>query len=73
MTKGEVKELLERVLTWPTDDQEKIARFVREVEQGSADDDISEEGQRQRGRACVCSLLKCMKLRYERGALARAY
>jgi hypothetical protein len=31
------------VLSWPPDDQEKVARFVREVEQRRADDDISEE------------------------------
>jgi hypothetical protein len=31
------------VLTWPPDEQEKVARFVREVEQRRADDDIGEE------------------------------
>ena len=38
-----MKEILDRVLAWPADDQEKVARFVREVEQRRADDDISEE------------------------------
>jgi hypothetical protein len=43
MTRNQVKEILDRVLTWPADDQEKVARFVREVEQRRADDDIGEE------------------------------
>jgi hypothetical protein len=43
MTKDEVKELLDRVLTWPEDDQEKLAQFVREVEQLRAGDDITAE------------------------------
>ena len=42
MTKDQVKELLDRVLAWPADDQEKVARFVREVEQRRADDDITD-------------------------------
>ena len=44
MTKDQVKEILERVLTWPQADQEKVARFARQVEQRRGDDDdISEE------------------------------
>jgi hypothetical protein len=43
MKKDDVKAVLDRVLTWPPDDQEKVARFVREVEQRRADDHISEE------------------------------
>jgi len=43
MTKDQVKELLDRVLSWPADDQEKVARFVREIEQRRAGDDISDE------------------------------
>jgi hypothetical protein len=43
MKKDDVKAVLDRVLSWPADDQEKIARFVREVEQRRADDDIGEE------------------------------
>ncbi len=39
MTKDQVKELLDRVLTWPEDDQEKLAQFVRE--QLRAGDDIT--------------------------------
>ena len=43
MTKDQVKEILDRVLTWQQADQEKVARFVRQVEQRRADDDITEE------------------------------
>jgi hypothetical protein len=31
------------MLSWPPDDQEKVARFVREVEQRRADNDIDDE------------------------------
>jgi hypothetical protein len=31
------------VLSWPADDQEKVAQFVREVEQRRADDDITDQ------------------------------
>jgi hypothetical protein len=41
MTKDRVKEILDRVLAWPADDQEKVARFVREVEERR--DDITDE------------------------------
>jgi hypothetical protein len=43
MTRNQVKEILDRELSWPADDQEKVARFVREVEQRRANDDIGEE------------------------------
>jgi hypothetical protein len=43
MTRNQVKEILDRELSWPADDQEKVARLVREVEQRRADDDIGEE------------------------------
>jgi hypothetical protein len=43
MTRDQFKEMLDRVLSWPPDDQEKVARFVHEVEKRRADDDIGEE------------------------------
>jgi hypothetical protein len=33
MTRDQVKEILDRALAWPADDQEKVVRFVREVEE----------------------------------------
>jgi hypothetical protein len=43
MTKEQVKEILDRVLTWPEADQEKVARFARQVEQVRGDDITDEE------------------------------
>jgi hypothetical protein len=43
MTKDQVKEILDRVLTWPQADQEKVARFARQVERRRDDDDLTEE------------------------------
>jgi hypothetical protein len=43
MTRNQVKEILDRVLDWPADDQERLARFVDEVEERRAGNDISEE------------------------------
>jgi hypothetical protein len=43
MTRDQVKEILDRVLSWPADDQEKVTRFVREVEKRRAGDDITDE------------------------------
>jgi len=43
MTKEQVKEILDRVLTWPQADQENVARFIRQVERVRDDDDISED------------------------------
>ena len=43
MTKDQVKQILDRVLSWPPEDQEKIARFVHEVEARRGDDITDEE------------------------------
>ena len=43
MTKEQVKEILDRVLTWQQEDQERVARFARQVERRRDDDDITEE------------------------------
>jgi hypothetical protein len=43
MKKDDVKAVLGRVLAWPADDQEKVARFVRQLEQWRADDEIRDE------------------------------
>ena len=43
MTKEQVKEILDRVLTWPEEDQEKVARFAQQVEQVRGDDITAEE------------------------------
>ena len=43
MTKEQVKEILDRVLTWPQADQEKVARFARQVEQRHEGDDLTDE------------------------------
>jgi hypothetical protein len=43
MTKNHVKEILDRVLAWPADDQERLARFVEAVEERQAGIDISDE------------------------------
>lgn len=43
MTKQQVKKLLERVLTWSPEDQERVVRFVQQVEESSTPDDITDE------------------------------
>jgi hypothetical protein len=43
MTREQIKDILDRVLTWPLEDQERVARFARQVEQHLGDDDITED------------------------------
>jgi hypothetical protein len=43
MSEKQVKEILDRVLTWPREDQEKVARFARAAERHRGDDDITDE------------------------------
>jgi hypothetical protein len=43
MSRNEVKEILERVLSWPAEDQRMLVRFVDEMEQRHASDDITDE------------------------------
>jgi hypothetical protein len=43
MSKDQLREILERVLTWPAEDQERVARFVHEIERHRNTDDLTEE------------------------------
>ena len=47
MTRGELKEVLNRVLNWSADDQEKFVRFVRDLEQWHEDHVIIDEAHEQ--------------------------
>jgi hypothetical protein len=42
MTKDQVKEILDRVLSWPPADREKVAQFVHEIEQQRSGDDVTD-------------------------------
>jgi len=43
MTRDQVKEILDRALTWPPAEQEKVAQFAREIERRRGHDEITEE------------------------------
>jgi hypothetical protein len=43
MTKQQLKDILDRVLAWSPEDQERVVRFVRQVEEGVPPDDITDE------------------------------
>ncbi len=43
MTKEQVKEILDRVLTWSEADQAKVTRFIQVVEQHRGSDDLSDD------------------------------
>lgn len=43
MTREQVKSILDRVLSWSPEDQDRLARFVQQIEEGHTVDDISDE------------------------------
>ena len=43
MTKQQVKDILDRVLSWPEENQERVARFAEEVERRLGDDITNDE------------------------------
>jgi hypothetical protein len=43
MTKNELSEIFDRVLRWPPEDQEKVARVIDQIEEFGSDADLSEE------------------------------
>jgi hypothetical protein len=43
MTKDRIKAILDKVLTWPEEEQERVAQFIREVERRRGGDDITDD------------------------------
>ena len=43
MTKDQIRAVLERVMSWPLEDQERVARFVQQLEEGFRADDLTDE------------------------------
>ena len=43
MERQEMKEVVERILTWPDEDQDKLVRFVNELEEWGAQNDVEAE------------------------------
>jgi hypothetical protein len=44
MIRNDVKAMVDRVLSWPPEDQEKFARFVTEFEEWREGDDVADLG-----------------------------
>jgi Tfp pilus assembly protein PilO len=43
MTKNELREIFDRLLRWPPEDQEKVARVVDQIDELGSGTDLSEE------------------------------
>jgi len=43
MEREQLEEIVERVMTWPEEDQEKMLRFVQELEEWAAQDSVDAE------------------------------